>query len=109
VSGGVPGHVQNLRLDRAELHDIVLTHAHVHAGDRVRAFPLAARTHHDAPVPRFQLGVAAGVIGVPVRVEDVRQLPPGLAQRSLDRGHLGGVHHRGRSRRRVVQQERVVV
>ena len=107
VARGVTRGVQHPGDYVSDSHLVALANGAVRARDL--AFPLPARTDHDAAVPRLELRVAAGVIPVVVSVEDVGELPALLLQRSLDGCHLGGVDHRGRAGGGIVQKERVVV
>ena len=49
------------------------------------------------------------MVGMMVRIEDVRQVPTLVIQRIEDRLHLGRIHCRGDSGLRIVQQKTVVI
>ena len=57
----------------------------------------------------LDLGVAAGVVGMPVGVEDEVQAPAGVLRRRQDRGGVGGVDAGGLAAGLVADEEAVVV
>jgi hypothetical protein len=98
--------VEPARRVAAEIDDIALCDRALQARDTTL---LARRADDLAPgLPSDRL-VAARVVGMPVRVEDVGQLPALLVEGAQDRSDLGRVDARRHARGVVVDEEAVVV
>ena len=106
VAARVARRVEHRGAVAPELDDVPLAHGHVDAGD---ARGIGARADDRAARSPLELEIAARVIRVVMRVQNVGQ-PPALGiELYLDRGRVRRVDGSGRARLRVVQQIAVVV
>ena len=106
MAGGVRRHLHHLRLDPAEADDVAFAHRHVERRDARR---FGGRAGHGAAGRRLDLGIAAGVIGMPVGVPDRADLPappPRLLEHRLGDG---GIDHRRLARIRIVDEPDIIV
>ena len=106
VAAGVAGHVEDAGDLGAERVLVAVAHLDVDAGN---ARAIGARPHDRAFPLGLEREIAAGVIGVVMGVEDMRQAPAGLGERALHRFGLRGIDGGGGVRIGVVQQVDVVV
>jgi hypothetical protein len=99
-------HIENACAVGAKLHNIAFVH---NAVQRLADALDFARACDDRAGLGFDGGVAAGVVGVPVRVPDVGDAPAlglGLAQIFFG---VGRINRCGRAAGRIVRQETVIV
>ena len=92
----------------AKGHGIAIAHGHVNAWNLV-LFVGWSHNRHTAIGSLLKIKIATGVIVMMMRVEDVRQLPPALAQLLLNGGGAGRIDRGGLTRRGIMQEVAVVV
>ena len=109
VIGDVPQRmaagVDDVEAGFAEFDDVAVLHHAVRSDDLLHLLG----PHGDGAGRRRDLGVAAGVVGVPVGVEDEGQLPAQPVDLAQDGGGVRGVDAGGQPARLVADQEAVVV
>src|SRR5260221_4821277 len=106
VAAGMAGHVEDLRLLRAQGIALAFAHLDVDAGNAVA---VGARADDRGASRLLDLEIAPGVVGMMMRVEYVREAPAGLAQRTQHRLSYRGADLAGGTGLRVVQQVDVYV
>jgi hypothetical protein len=106
VTQRVPGGLDDLNLEAAELDRVAFRHFHVDAGN---ALGLALGADDGATCRFLELQVTAGVIAVMVGDQQVRQLPALRLQPREDGLGVGRVDRRRDARLGVVDQHTVVV
>ena len=106
VAAGVAGGVVNEGLGVAEFQRFALADLEVDAGD---AGGVGAGPDDDAAGAFLQPQVAAGVVGVVVGVEDVREAPALALEFAVDGVWIGRVDRCGQAGQALVDQEPVVV
>ncbi|MEZ5893174.1 MAG: hypothetical protein R3C58_08535 [Parvularculaceae bacterium] len=101
-----PGVSRTIAFRLAEHHRVAFADRAVEARN---AFGLGARAD-DFAIPFFlEREVAARVIGMPVRVEDVGEAPTFLRQRSVDGVRVGRVDRRRRAGLAVMDEIAVII
>ena len=92
VSGGMRWYINHLGLDVAQLDHIPAAHMHIKSRD---ALGLCCRSSNLATSSRLDLRIAADMVGVPMRVPDLRDRPPPrLGSRQNRRGDRRIDHQR---------------
>jgi len=87
VAARMAGHVENARLVAGEIIALAVGERGIDAGD---ARPIGGRPDDDAACGCLEFEVPAGVVGVMMRIEDVRQTPASLAQGLQNRSRNDG-------------------
>jgi hypothetical protein len=102
----VAGHVEDLRHGLAEAIGVALADRHL---DARNARGVGARAHDGAARRLLQRQVAAGMVAVVVRVEDVGEPPAARPERREHRRRLGGIDHRRRLGRGIAGEPEIIV
>src|SRR5436190_3853993 len=106
MPGGMSGRFIDLPHQRTDAHLLALAYRDI---DQRNALGLPVWSNDPAPVARFELGNAAGVVGVVMGDEDVGELPAFRAQGSLDRSRLGSIDGGRGTGRAVVEKDAVII
>jgi len=98
--------VEDISRHLAQPHNIAALHLHIQCRD-APCFGGGARDR--AAGGLLYLGIAAGVVGMPVGVPDLRDLPAKLFRLVQHRGRDGGVDHHRLAADRFVDQPDIIV
>ena len=90
----------------AQPHNIAALHLHIQCRDTPR---FGGRACDRAAGGLFYLGIAAGVVGMPVGVPDLRNLPAELFRLFQNGGCNGRVDHHGLPAHRFVDQPDIII
>ena len=106
MSSGMRGHVDHRCAQCAQLDNIPAAHMHIERG---YPFGFVRRPRDDAPRRSLNLRIAADMVGVPMRVPNLRNRPPTRRRSSQDRSRHRRIDDQSLAALRRMHQPDIIV